>query len=102
MHATFRMLFVALITALRNEQVRIIHSCVKRGGPVVHTVSDGIMDRKLVIVAGNQADRLRRQITKLGYFVKAGSGYNSTGRDIATSSPHTGSHRTQHPACSRR
>jgi hypothetical protein len=82
------------------------HSSLKHGGAVSvvapHTVVDRIKDHKLVIVAGNQADRLRRQITKLGYFVKAGSGYNSTGRDIATSSPHTGSHRTQHPACSRR
>jgi hypothetical protein len=36
---------------------------------------------KLVLVARNQADRLRQNIEKPGHFVKAGRGLNSTGRD---------------------
>jgi hypothetical protein len=42
--------------------LRIARRCVKRSGPVAvsegHTVSDGIMDHKLVLLARNQADKL--------------------------------------------
>jgi hypothetical protein len=47
-----------LIDACRHEHVRIVHSCIKRDGPVsivfVHTVTDGIKDHKLVLVAGTK------------------------------------------------
>jgi hypothetical protein len=47
----------------------------KHGGPVcvatAHSVADGIKHHKLVLVVRNQVDRLRRQMTKLGYFIIA-------------------------------
>jgi hypothetical protein len=70
--------------ARRNGQVRIAHSCVKRGEPVArseaHTVSDGIMDHKQVLVTRNQAAKLLQQTTEVGNFVIAGRSNNSTGR----------------------
>lgn len=71
---------VRLMTGTRFfdcEHVRIVHSCVKRGGPV-RTVTDGIKERGLVLVARNQVDEIR-QITRLSHFVKTGSCNNSTG-----------------------
>jgi hypothetical protein len=40
--------------------------CVKRGGPVSVTITDGIKDHKLVLVARNLVDRLRQHKSKLG------------------------------------
>jgi hypothetical protein len=65
--------------ARRNGQVRIAHSCVKRGEPAAR--SDGIMDHKQVLVTRNQADKLLQQTTELGNFVIAGRSNNSTGRE---------------------
>ena len=76
-HDTFRMLFlVALMTAAgRNEHPRIVRSYVKPSGSVsvdaLRTITEGSKDHKLVLVAKNQADRLQRQIGKLGHFLKA-------------------------------
>jgi hypothetical protein len=57
------------------------------------------MDPKLSSMSRGSAERPRQQISPAT--VKPRSGNNSTGRDIATSSPQTGSsHRTQHPPAS--
>jgi hypothetical protein len=78
------MLFSKLMTGIPLLDVM---STSESFGPIsvtpAHIVTDGINDHKLVLVlvARNHADRLRQQITKLGYSVKAGSGFNSTGRD---------------------
>jgi hypothetical protein len=68
----------------RNGRVRIAHNCVKRCEPVArseaHTVSDGIMDHKQVLITRNQTDKLLQQTTELGNFVIAGRSNNSTGR----------------------
>jgi membrane protein YdbS with pleckstrin-like domain len=76
MHDTFHMLFVlvmagALLPKLRKE---------RRARIRIHTTSDGIMDHKLVLVAWNQADRMRRQLNKLGHLVKASSKPDSARR----------------------
>jgi membrane protein YdbS with pleckstrin-like domain len=52
----------------------LLHLCKEgRSRLRIHTASDGIMDHKLVLVAWNQADRMRRQLNKLGRFSKASS-----------------------------
>jgi hypothetical protein len=73
------MLFVGhdwYTVACRHELVTIVYSCVKRVKPVsvatAHTITAGIKDRKLLLVARNKVDRLRQQTTQLGRFVKAG------------------------------
>jgi hypothetical protein len=57
--------------------IRIAHSCGKRGGTRLcsHHITyftDGIEDHELVLVAGKQVDRLRRELSKLGHIVEAG------------------------------
>jgi hypothetical protein len=69
---TLRVLFVELMTgtALLDVLSRSETSTVASES---HT-GDGIKDRKLVLVAKNQAGR--QQITQLGHFVNAGRGSN--------------------------
>jgi hypothetical protein len=84
MHDILHMFFVELMTG--TLFVRIVHRCVKCGGPIAeaHAASDGITDHKPVPVAWNQVDKLRQPITKLGNFVKAGRGNNNTGRQLVS------------------
>jgi hypothetical protein len=72
MHDTLRMLFVGLMTGTALLDV-MSTSETSTVASESHT-ADGIKDRKLVLVAKNQAGRLRQQ--KLGHFVKAGRGNN--------------------------
>jgi hypothetical protein len=73
-HDTLRMLFVELMagTALLDVMSTSETSTVASESDT----ADGIKDRKLVVVAKNQAGRLRQQITQLGHFVNAGRGSN--------------------------
>jgi hypothetical protein len=66
MHDTFRMLCLAFMTGtsmldVMSTSVSIVHSCVKRGGPVsvaaARTVTDGIKDHKLEAARGVSSDQ---------------------------------------------
>jgi hypothetical protein len=81
-----------------NEHVRIVHSYVKRGGPVAaaRTITDEIKDHKLIHVASNPDDSLRRQKDQ-----KSVTSLKPEVATVVTSSLHTGSHRTRHTPGSR-
>jgi hypothetical protein len=71
MHDTFRMLFVALMAgALLPDVMSVLESSTAaKVEPLAvvataHTASDGIKDRKLALIAKNQASMMRRQISK--------------------------------------
>jgi hypothetical protein len=85
MHGTFRMLFVKLLTGtplldvMRARQNLPRFHIRSRSTYVTDEMNHG-QQAGTVFVARNQAERLRQQTTKLGNVVKAGRGFNNTGR----------------------
>jgi hypothetical protein len=74
MHVTSRMLFVELMTG--TALLDVMSTSETSTVASESDTADGIKDRKLVLVANNQAGRPRQQITQLGHFVKARRGSN--------------------------
>ena len=79
MHATLRMLFVEFMT--RTALLNVISTSESSTVASESQTADGIKDRKLVLVAKNQAGRLLQQISQLGHSVEAGRDSNSAGRE---------------------